>query len=59
MMISALLEYITDFLVHFCNSSLIEDVFPEQPETACVLPLYKTKDYMYFNHYRLVSLLNL
>ena len=53
------LEYIADPLVHICNSSLIEGVFPEQLKIACVLPLYKAEDPMYFNHYRPVSLLNL
>ena len=51
--------YITDSLVHICNSSLIEGVFPEQLKIACVLPLYKAEDPIYFNHYRPVTLLNL
>ena len=53
------LEYIADPLVHICNSSMIEGVFPEQLKIACVLPLYKAEDPMYFNHYRPVSLLTI
>ena len=49
------LEYIADPLFHICNSSMIEGVFPEQLKIACVLPLYKAEDPMYFNHYRPVS----
>ena len=41
------LEYMTHPLVHICNSSLIEGVFPEQLKIACVLPLYKAEDPMY------------
>ena len=53
------LEYIADPLVHICNSSLIEGVFPEHLKIAFVLPLYKAEDPMYLNHYRPVSLSNL
>ena len=56
-LLSLSLEYIADPLVHICNSSMIEGVFPEQLKIACVLPLYKAEDPMYFNHYRPVSLL--
>ena len=53
------LECIADPLVHICNPSMIEGVFPEQLKIACVLPLYKAEDPMYFNHYRPVSLLTI
>ena len=53
------LEYIADPLVHICNSSMIEGVFPEQLKVACVLPLYKAEDPMYFNHYWPVPLLTI
>ena len=53
------LEYIADPLVHICNSSMIEGVFPEQLKIACELPLYKAEDPLYFKHYRPVSLLTI
>ena len=37
----------------------MEGVFQEQLKIACVLPLYKAEDPMYFNHYRPVSLLTI
>ena len=52
-------EYIADPLVHTCNSSMIEGVFLEQLEIACVLSLYMAEDPMYFKHYRPVSLLTI
>ena len=37
------LECIADPLVHICNSSMIEGVFPEQLKIACVLPMYRQR----------------
>ena len=44
-------------LVHICNLSLIEGVFPEVLKAANVIPLFKSGDAMSFNNYRPVSLL--
>ena len=40
-----------------CNLYLSEGIFPHQLKIANVIPLYKSDDPMYFNHYRPVSLL--
>ena len=44
-------------LVHICNLSLQQRLFPDELKIANVLPLYKTCDPCVFNNYRPVSLL--
>ena len=44
-------------LVHLCNLSLLQGIFPSELKTANVLPLYKSDDNMSFNNYRPVSVL--
>ena len=52
------LRFIVDHLVHTCNSSRTEGCVPRATENCiCVLPLHKTEDLLYFNHYHPVSLL--
>ena len=50
-------ESIVQPLSVVCNLSLSEGIFPHQLKIANVIPLYKSDDPMYFNHYRPVSLL--
>ena len=50
-------DFIVNPLMHICNMSLTEGVFPDSLKVANVIPLYKSDDPMYFNHYRPVSLL--
>ena len=50
-------ESIVQPLSVVCNISLSEGIFPHQLKIANVIPLYKSDDPMYFNHYRPVSLL--
>ena len=56
---SPFLEPVTSGEINKLMSGLKNTVFPEQLKIACVLPLYKAEDPMYFNHYHPVSLLNL
>ena len=51
------LPFITESLVHICNLSLFEGVFPEALKIANVKPLFKSGNNMLFNNYRPVSLL--
>ena len=44
-------------LVHICNLSLSEGLFPNELKLANVLPLFKSDDPFVFNNYRPVSLL--
>ena len=48
---------ITSPLVHVCNLSLLEGIFPDFLKVANVVPLFKSGDPMSFNNYRPVSLL--
>ena len=50
-------DFIVNPLMHICNISLTEGVFPDSLKVANVIPLYKSDDPMYINHYRPVSLL--
>ena len=50
-------DFIVNPLMHICNMSLTEGVFPDSLKVANVITLYKSDDPMYFNHYRPVSLL--
>ena len=50
-------ESIVQPLPVICNLSFSEGTFPHQRKIANVIPLYKSDDPMYFNHYRPVSLL--
>ena len=52
------LNHTVDALVHLCNLSLLQGVFPSELKMANVLPLYKASDSMSFNNYRPVSLLS-
>ena len=45
-------------LVHLCNLSLTQGIFPDSLKIANILPLYKAEDPMSFNNYRPVSLLS-
>ena len=49
--------YIVQPLTFISNLSLSQGVFPDKMKLANVIPLYKSDDPMYFNHYRPVSLL--
>ena len=44
-------------LTHICNLSLSQGIFPEQLKITKVIPLYKSEDSMFFNHYRPVSII--
>ena len=44
-------------LVHLCNKSLEQGIFPNELKLANVLPLYKADDPFVFNSYSPVSLL--
>ena len=44
-------------IMHICHMSLLEGMFPDSLKVANVIPLYKSDDPMYFNHYMPVSLL--
>ena len=49
--------YIVQPLTFISNLSLSQEVFPDKMKLANVIPLFKSEDPMYFNHYRPVSLL--
>ena len=49
--------YITLPLVHICNLSLENGIFPEQLKITKVVPLYKADDAMLVSNYRPVSVL--
>ena len=55
--IRSVLNYIDGPLTYVCNLSLNEGIFPDILEIANVIPLYKKDDPVFFNNYRLVSLL--
>ena len=49
--------YIVQPLTFISNLSLSQGMFPDKMKLANVIPLYKSDDPMYFNHYRPVALL--
>ena len=53
----SVVDFIVNPLMHICNMSLTEGVFPDSLKGANVIPLYTSDDPMYFNHYWPVSLL--